>query len=527
MANQLEAGCLPLGYSYAMGQAILHTEIPASPSDAGLPHDDFLLDFGEAVDGRPYDRGGWSRQDEENKRAELRGRADVRGAYAAFLRNGPLPPDVEDDSSAIANVGFATNTIEASRRVYFYAIAPDTGLSPSAVPIGLDGTAEMFVQFQGRDNTTHNWVLPTPNGQKCYQWRQSGGAPTNSPNFTNQWTSVQAGGAWLIEHQVDIIKGILAIVAAVLSLSGVGVALGAAIFAIAGALGIAAITEAVAQAMAVALINTIIDAIGYAATGDASYVGKLQADLGNLGGAIAGPLLDQLAKMVGSTVTDALRSIQGTWGEIQNQVANNPAFQQIRDDYYKLNTQTNSLMSELAGYQGNQLADQFTSDVVNLVNTVAAGRAGGGATFNNFGVWPKVTAASYDALCTVLGGVGESFVRQAQRALPSEFETLMANTPLYAKQFMMAGIVTRAVECNQTLARTLKSAPALQSALSRGILSHPVAVTNAALTATPLVDPPAMAKGKLFGGPSSGAGGALVPLAAAAAAGFWLLRGKR
>ena len=215
---------LPLGTSYARGQAALHYDIPSNPEDPGLPHDDWFSAFADAW------YGDSSHSSMVASIPDLKHMQSLRDAWAAYKRNGVLPTDSEvDEPTSDSSQGWSSHdNILRQRFIYFYDSQANYGNTRAhGVGTGLDSTSAMYVQIQGYSASTHSWVLPRMNGQQVLGWRYSGGAPLGKGG-ASKWTSVFSFGQWGGEYMRDIAAGIISVAGAALAAFTAGASLGLA-----------------------------------------------------------------------------------------------------------------------------------------------------------------------------------------------------------------------------------------------------------------------------------------------------------
>ena len=211
-------GCRPLGVSYSLGQGILHGDIPPSPSDSSIPDDDHLVDFGEAVEGSIYDREGWTEQTYANKLSELKARQDVRDAYAAYLRNGPIPTDTEIDG-AVDDVWDKADRIIKTRHIYFYDDMSNYGnMMAHGVVYGMGAGSALYLQIQGYSQSAGAWALPKKSGTTVKAWRQDFGSGAG------HWKEAFSAGDWVSEHEATIFQALTYTFLAFLSFVTAGLA---------------------------------------------------------------------------------------------------------------------------------------------------------------------------------------------------------------------------------------------------------------------------------------------------------------
>lgn len=107
--TDLQDGCLPLGLSYAIGQAVLHQQIPADPKDSTLPDPSYIHLFYDALNGYSIDRSSWSTADLQSelygftypadKSVNTNGLIIQPGGVNSYNGLGTWIPEVQPDGS--------------------------------------------------------------------------------------------------------------------------------------------------------------------------------------------------------------------------------------------------------------------------------------------------------------------------------------------------------------------------------------------------------------------------------------------
>lgn len=488
----------PVGYSYSLGQGILHQDIPADPSDPTLPAPEYLLAFGEAVDGGIYDREAMSQAQLDAKRSQLAQRQDVRDAYAAFKRNGPIPEDYE---VAQADPNFAAaDRVSRSRYVFFYDRLKNYGnVGAHGVAIGMGDDSALYVQIQGYSESAQAWALPTKWGTHVRGWRQDFG--TSGPG---SWKAVFSAGDWTDEH-ADEIKIAFAVVGGLILTVVSGGAAGVVIAALVSTLGV---TTAVASGMVLAATGMLIGAWKTAMTGDSRYMMQASIDASAQLKDVAPEALDKLAAKFPGTA-QYLKSVGKTVQTFAEKIKTDPTVQQL------VNAAGN-VEKQIEGYaQGAKaIAQQI----------------------------PIVGPDTYKAALDSVGGlnsVGAPFIKAIQHAPTlDDVKAIATQVPWYATGYAQLATLLRAAEIEQEAAaerfRLITSAPARFGVKSSvPIAARAIAGKNRSFARTKEV---AAARRPLqvsadtgtASKTDAGSAAAAIALAGAAALGaWWYLKGKQ
>ncbi len=414
----------PLGYSYGIGQEVLHEQnIPADPTYPYLPRADYIDRFWQAAryphaaldsqkilgHGPTMDQTGWTSEQFAAFHADaLAHLPQIRTLYAGYLMNGPLPPD-DPSTTPTAGMWESADNITDERHVYVYAAIDGSD------PDGTAGWAK-YLQIQGFTGNVGTpsgstepgaWVLPRRQGLQIYRWRYNADH-AGAPYDNSQWKSTFDWNRWQTVNSAAIADFWVAVIGTLLTVISLGT-LGPAIAAAAVALGVA--LSAAAEAAAVAAVTALaIGAVKYGLTGDSS---QIMAALGQLGTFAVGEgpdALDALGqkfpaqaafiKDIGTHVSDVVNGAQAAIG---------------------------AGASELSAYidQAKALATNF----------------------------PQIDGDYWNAAKTIVGGSGTpgNYFLNLAAAAPSlqDLKNLETQVPEYARGFLHYGATIRAVEITQ------------------------------------------------------------------------------
>ena len=312
-------GCRPLGVSYSLGQGILHGDIPPSPSDPSIPDDDHLVDFGEAVEGSIYDREGWTEQTYANKLSELKARQDVRDAYAAYLRNGPIPTDTEMDG-AVDDVWDKADRIIKTRHIYFYDDMSNYGNTMAhGVVYGMGAGSALYLQIQGYSDSAGAWALPKKSGTTVKAWRQDFGSGAG------HWKEVFSAGDWVGEHHDSIMQAFTYVFLAAVTFMTGGLA-ATLVPVLVGTLGL---TAATAVSSATFLTGAVVGGAKWLLTGDSSqFVNGMITSAAEIPSNMSQADAEGLATKFPGTAA-FVKGIGNTFKQVGEQIAKYPEIQAL------------------------------------------------------------------------------------------------------------------------------------------------------------------------------------------------------
>jgi len=429
----------PLGYSYGVGQAVLHEQgIPADPTYPYLPRADYIDRFWQAarfphaaldnvkkLGTMSMDQTGWTSEQFAAFHADaLAHLPQIRTLYAAYLMNGPLPPD-DPSTAPTAGMWDSADSITDERHVYVYAAIDGSD------PDGTNGWAK-YLQVQGftvnvgtpsGSTEPGAWVLPRRQGMQVFRWRYNADH-AGPPYDDSQWKTTFDFNRWQTENQNTIQDWLVTVIGTVLTVISLGT-LGPAIASAALAIGVTLSAAAAATAAAI-LTGLAIGAVKYGLSGDSS---QLMTSLGQLGTFAIGegpaaldalgqkfPQQAQFIKDVGSHVADVVNSAKAAIG---------------------------AGTDELSAYmdQAKALATTF----------------------------PTIDVDFWNAAKTIVGGTGTpgNYFLNLAAAAPSlqDLKNLEAEVPSYALGFLHYGATIRAVELEQYLLLTGGGVVAMPQAL--------------------------------------------------------------
>lgn len=413
----------PLGYSYSLGQAALHYPIPSNPQDAGLPADDWLLEFASAWSGDPFHPLPSTSLD------VLKRTQSFRDAWAAFKRNGTLPTDSEVIApTADESQGWTSaDNILRQRFVYFFDSQDNYGRSAAhGVATGLDSTSAMYVQIQGYSASTHTWVLPRVKGQQAMGWRYAGTSPLVHGGAA-QWTYAYSFGQWGADNAVAIAQAVLAVAGAALAAFTAGASLG-----LAGVV-VSAMTSMLKQASACAVSGKSVDFFPVLLAAGQAVLKEEGPDLRKA-----------IARM--PDMGQAITALTSATAKVEKAIGN-------VDTY--LDANVGKLINGDFGTWLRTATATATKESLTAQWPAAIQMVGGGGGLDQDG---QVIAP--------IASVGRFFVEQTQHAIDhAELQSIFDAAPWYAKGSVHLGAVTRAIEFGAAVdARQLVTKPHLLSA---------------------------------------------------------------
>lgn len=406
-------GVRPLGISYSLGQGILHSDIPANPSDPSLPDDAYLVDFGEAVDGGIYDREGWTKETLATKLSELKARQDVREAYAAYKRNGPLPTDSEMEG-AVDNIWDKADQIFKTRHVYFYDDISNYGnIMAHGTIYGMGAGSAMYLQIQGYSLSANAWALPKQWGESVPAYRQDFGTGQG------HWKAVFSAGLWVNEHNGAIFTAITTVF-----LIGVTAASAGAATAIIPVLTPILGSVALATSVAGFLASTLVGAVKWLITGDSeAFARGVITEGANIPANMSKEDSEKLAAKFPAT-SAFVKGIGSTFKQINNQIEKSPELR--------------ALLNAGDSIGGFLKAAEKSVSLTNILGEK---------------IIPKVGAEYYKAARDALGGlnsIGGAFFEKVKNAASVEaIKELHDLVPWYAKGYVLYAGVGRATELAQ------------------------------------------------------------------------------
>lgn len=445
----------PLGYSYSIGQAALHDYIPADPQDPGMPHPDHLLPFLRAVMADAFAPIDELRLEAGDANAK------VRAAWRAFLRNGPLPTDVEvlaptaDESQGWS----AADQILRTRYVYWYDSTENYGnIKAKGVVQILDDTAAMYLQIQGYSASTHSWVLPRKFGQQCLAWRYDNKDPAIP---TGPWKYVFSAGQWMVDNTGAIASAIITVAGAMLAAFTGGASLG-----VAGAV-IASMRAMMQAAMSAAVSGRSVDWFPVALQAGEAVLKE------------AGPALERAISRL-PEAHQAIVSATAALAKVEKAIGT--TIETLDKDIGKAIPGTFRTWIDTA--QKAAKAEGWIPEWAAVTQLVGGG---GGLDQDGRPIAP-------------IASVGRYFAEQARGALHAdELEQIFSNVPWYAKGHFHLGAVTRAIEIGTDEHLALRGsqrhakpvqAPHPEAQQMRMAAAAPQAAPPVAPPATPYALPP-------------------------------------
>ena len=401
-------GMMPLGQSYVLGQWILHHDIPADPNDLTLPAPDFIDGVYEAAAQQNLDKGAWLPADFAAHHAEAMANLDmVRGMFAAYQNNGPLPTDEEFPHPSGGDVWAVADNISRERHVFFYGVIP--GTQSWAKFLQIQGFT-LNIPVVGVSDQPGMWVLPRLGGQQVFGWRYA--ADHAGPPYDNtQWKGTFSMAKWAYQNESAMATWFTIIYGTALTVATAGAA-SVAVPAIIGAAAAIGIGLSTAEALAVlGIVDTlIIGVVKFALTGDSS---GLMAGIADAAG-LAVKMSPQAIAALKAQCPDAVNFVQNVGNQIQS-----------------IETQAQGLISAGAGALGAY---------------VTAAQA-------QVGKFPLIDGNYWNLAKTAIGGEfapGSYFFNLARMApdLPS-LTALENEIPDYAQGFLQFGATIRAAEMAQ------------------------------------------------------------------------------
>jgi hypothetical protein len=400
-------------------------DIPADPSDAGMPHPDYLIGFYEAVMGVSLDKANWTASDVARYKAKAVDPSDpyaggVRALWGAYLNNGPIPVDQEFTAPSGGDVWSSSDKIggdggAAERHVYFYdqqSAYDGSGYHPG---FGLWGPVSLYVQIQGYSLNTQTWVLPRISGSQVWAYRYE--ADHAGPPYNGNWKGKVNSGQWYGDNWKTIATWAVAVFGTILSIVTLGAASAAMVTLM--AVVIPGITLAVAGSMVAALEAVAIGAMKYAITGDSTGLMSAIATAGGEALSLGEDNIGAIAKKFGPDVGKFLSDVAVQVKNVEDAVTQNPTF----------------------------IAMEKSLGTVNAYMGAASSLA---ASF------PIINEDYWNTAKLAIGGqftTGGVFLSEARAALDTDSLAALYNAaPWYAQGFVQYAATIRAAELTQNAA---------------------------------------------------------------------------